>query len=60
MSRHRTEEQAALGLDFDPDEAYPGAKEPTTSGGLGLNAQVPADLPAEHVDEYLETGERPK
>jgi hypothetical protein len=44
----------ALGLAFDPDEAYPGAEGPTTSGGLGLNGQVPADLPAEEVDDYLE------
>ena len=50
----------ALGLAFDPSEAYPGAEEPTTSGGMGLGVVVPGDLPASDVDEFLETGRRPK
>ena len=50
----------ALGLEFDPDAAYGGGAGPTTSAGLGFGASVPADLPAEHVDHFLEHGERPK
>jgi hypothetical protein len=62
MSAYKpTPEQQALGLIHEsPDEAQgsAGSEGPKTSGGLGLSAALPV-IPAEDVDDYLETGELP-